>query len=334
MDGFAEECNHAAIEDLKEILPFGTALLMAMCSVLSSQLTERTTDYMNKIKVLLIQNFIICAKIRKRIDVDKIPKRITKKMGILPHKWFHIGLTMVMIVIIAVSGHSVGITIPITERVRLSFLHIFLALYFANPAVNSFRELILISKYPVIVQKTFSEPIFIDTLYDIIGWWQLRHYYKSYEIPAKLDNISWIVTIYLSLCLLFIAYCAMDVITNGFGEQNPVGVTGLIATGLLMCILFYVVISVLFNYKEAYNEETKIQIIMLKREKLRLQLLNKEKYQDIIDIIDVIKDEMLIDYAPYRILNIAVTPNTFLALKTSISAAAAATFAAYIKNHA
>ena len=45
----------------------------------------------------------------------------------------------------------------------------------------------------------------------------------------------------------------------------------------------------------------------------------REQNQEIMKIIDVYKADIYQDYEPYRVLNIAVTPNTFLALKGAIS---------------
>ena len=64
-----------------------------------------------------------------------------------------------------------------------------------------------------------------------------------------------------------------------------------------------------------------VQISMLKKEKLRLKISDnqREQNEEIVKIIDVYQEAIYQDYEPYRVLNIAVTPNTFLALKGAIS---------------
>lgn len=159
------------------------------------------------------------------------------------------------------------------------------------------------------VFREFSKPLFTQHIDDILAWWQLRRYYRGYEMAAFSAVFNIIVAWLLFVVLVSAFY--MVLLTIIWPEWAWNADEHVIVLGIIY--LTYTVLKLCQIAVRAYTEQMKYNSSMLDRE----IIFCKRNFSGLIDIqmIAEIKNDILENTRPFVILGLHMTPTTMNVLK-------------------
>lgn len=174
--------------------------------------------------------------------------------------------------------------------------------------LNLVQRLMRQYRYLWIVLRQFSKPLHAEHIDDILAWWQLRRYYRGYDLAAFSAVFNMIVAWLLLVVILTVMYMAVllvlwpDLTWNA--DEHILG--------FFISYMVYAVLQMCHIAVQAYKESGR-NASMLDREIIHC----KRNYDGIIDLqlILQIKEDLLQNTRPFVILGLKMTPTTINLLR-------------------
>eukprot|EP01084_Bolivina_argentea_P024788 46147_1 len=177
------------------------------------------------------------------------------------------------------------------------------------------KRLMIQYEYPKLVMEVLNEPIKSEGTLDVVAWWQIRQYYRHYEIQTFSNVFHLIVG-----CLLFFTVlCAFYFI--GVFILVPSKIVDVVDIGIFIFGIFclcYVVLRICDTAVNTHKEQL-THATMLEKE-IIWAMINYVGDNSEIDIIERIKHEVL-KSPPMVILGINMTPTAVVVLRVYFLAA-------------
>ena len=178
------------------------------------------------------------------------------------------------------------------------------------------QRLIKQYEYPLVVMKVFSNPIYCKNQGDLLKWWQLRNYYRKYEIQT-LSNVFHVI---IGCLLLFTIICVAYIgVVFFFYPDFKWEADEYIFVFGIFC-LCYVVLN-MCNIAVRTHKEQIYHSTMLENEIIWVE----NNFSDVLEIakIERIKQRIL-QSNPIAILGLNMTPTTIVVLRAYFIASASA----------
>eukprot|EP01084_Bolivina_argentea_P216918 368401_1 len=188
--------------------------------------------------------------------------------------------------------------------------------------LNALQRLMKQYKYILIVMKVFTKAIYCQHIDDIIAWWQLRRYYRGYEITTFSNVFNHIIAWLLFIAFIFVLYLLFIIFYFPHYTLTP-------DEYMFFAMVFYLIFAVLHMLGIAvkcHREQKYRHTMMLDREiiyiKRRNVLSNKHYnkqrdyiYKQEVDLILDIKNDIEEHSLPINILGLSMSETTIYIIR-------------------